>query len=97
MQSRSPWTRSAGTADGRSDAALVAELRYMGGPLAVRKVQRLFGVGWPRAKRLADMAGWTDPARPPANRQASGQPAAENAAAETETEPADYIDSRTNP
>jgi len=89
--------RSAGPADGRSDADLVAELHRAGGPMAVRKVQRLLGVGWPRAKRLADMAGWTDPARPTANGQASGQPAAENAAAETETEPGDHIDSRTNP
>jgi uncharacterized protein DUF2637 len=92
--------RSAGPSDGRSDAELVAELHHMGGPLSVRKIQRLLGVGWPRAKRLADKAGWTDPAPP----TAYGQSAAQRPAV-TETEPpehaeskpADHVDSRTTP
>jgi len=84
-------------ADGRSDAELVAELHYMHGPLAVRKVQRLLGVGWPRAKRLADMAGWTHPTRPTANlQQVNGQSGAANTE-ETETEPPDHIEARTTP
>jgi hypothetical protein len=89
--------RSAGAGDGRSDAELVDELHRAGGPLAVRKVQRLLGVGWPRAKRLADMAGWTDPARPSADRPLGNGPPAAEKPATTDTEPADHIDSRTDP
>jgi len=82
-----------GPADARSDAELVAELHRIGGPIAVRKVQRLLGVGWPRAKRLVDMTGWTDPAS--ANHQANGSRGGETENAETE--PTDHVEARTNP
>ena len=90
---------SADAAGSRSDAELVAELHRMGDPLAVRKVQRLLGVGWPRAKRLTDMAGWTD--RPTAttnSQQANGnRPGDAAKTKQAETEPTDHAEARTNP
>jgi hypothetical protein len=86
---------SAGPADGRSDAELVAELRRIGGPMAVRKVQRHLGVGWPRAKRLVDMAGWPNPAPMANGQQANGHTAAAKPA-DAENQPADHSQTRTN-
>jgi hypothetical protein len=48
--------------DDRTDAELVAELLAHGGPMSQRDVRRLLGVGTPKAKRLAELAGWTTPA-----------------------------------
>ena len=86
---------SAGPADGRSDAELVAELHRVGGPMAVRKAQRLLGVGWPRAKRLVDMAGWAGTSSTANGQQANGYAAAEKPA-DAEKHPADHSETRTN-
>ena len=71
----------------------------MGDPLAVRKVQRLLGVGWPRAKRLTDMAGWTDqPTATTDGQQANGnRPGDPAKTKQAETEPTDHAEARTNP
>jgi hypothetical protein len=59
--------------DDRSDDELVAELHrhaeHNGGPVSQREVMRLLGVGTPKAKRLAVLAGWTEPS--PAQRGSS--------------------------
>jgi hypothetical protein len=54
--------------DGRTDDELVAALhrhaatRNGGQPLSQREVMRVLGVGTPKAKRLAGLAGWVEPA-----------------------------------
>ena len=51
--------------DERTDAELVAALHqhaeHNGGPVSQREVMRLLGVGTPKAKRLAVLAGWAEP------------------------------------
>ena len=53
--------------DGRTDDELVAVLHdhaavhNSGRPLSQREVMRVLGVGTPKAKRLAERAGWLDP------------------------------------
>jgi len=93
--------KPAGATDARSDAEMVAELHRIGGPMSGRKVMRALGVGWPRAKRLVDLAGWSAPRTaqpPPGGHQANGsQPARTETAQSVETTPADHIDSRTTP
>jgi hypothetical protein len=65
-----------------------------------RKAMRAF-VGWPRAERLVDLAGWSRPTTqtPPRNgNQPNGtQPANNDAVEDGETRAADHIDSRTTP
>lgn len=55
--------------DERTDDELVAELHqhaeYNGGPVSQRQVMRLLGVGTPKAKRLAVLAGWAEPTPAP--------------------------------
>jgi hypothetical protein len=55
--------------DERTDAELVAELHqhaeHNGGPVSQREVMRLLGVGTPKAKRLAVLAGWAEPTSGP--------------------------------
>jgi len=85
-----------GPSDGRSDAELVAELHRLGGPVAVRKAQRLLGVGWPRAKRLVDKAGWANPAPTVNGQRPNGTTAAENPD-DAENQPADHSETRTDP
>ena len=53
--------------DGRTDDELVAVLHHhadkhnKGRPLSQREVMRVLGVGTPKAKRLAERAGWLEP------------------------------------
>lgn len=55
--------------DERTDDELVAELHqhaeHNGGPVSQREVMRLLGVGTPKAKRLAVLAGWAEPTTAP--------------------------------
>jgi hypothetical protein len=83
-------------AEGRSDTELVAKLHRLGRPMSGRKVMRVLGVGWPRAKRLVDLAGWADP--PPTGERTNGhwQPAETETAERAETKSSDPADSRTN-
>ena len=88
-----------GAAEARSDAELVAELQRLGGPMSGRKVMRALGVGWPRAKRLVDLAGWsasTARRRPNNGNRQTTEPGADEHE-DDETTPAGHIDSRTNP
>jgi hypothetical protein len=55
-----PATGAAGRA-GRTDAELVAALHQHGGPMSQREVMRILGVGTPKAKRLVQLAGWSEP------------------------------------
>jgi hypothetical protein len=98
-----------GAAEGRSDAELVAELHRMGGPMSGRKVMRVLGVGWPRAKRLVDLAGWTATGQQPSggsgangnrsngNRTDGTQPTEPGVAEQAETTTADNVETRTTP
>jgi Protein of unknown function (DUF2637) len=73
--------------DELTDAELVAELHRHadahngGAALSQREVMRVLGVGTPKAKRLAALAGWTTPTTPattqPHHAQANGQPVGE--------------------
>ncbi|MFI6827585.1 DUF2637 domain-containing protein [Kribbella sp. NPDC050241] len=53
--------------DDRTDDELLAVVRHHsatehgGGPISQRAIRRVTGVGTPRAKRLAELAGWTEP------------------------------------
>jgi hypothetical protein len=53
--------------DDRTDDELLAQVRHHssaehdGGPMSQRAIRRVTGVGTQRAKRLAELAGWTDP------------------------------------
>lgn len=86
--------------DSRSDAELVAELHRLGGPMSGRKVMRALGVGWPRAKRLVDLAGWAaaKPQPQPSNgNRPDGSPANLDAGEDEEIKPADHAKPRTTP
>jgi len=91
---------AAGSTAERSDEDLVADLQRIGGPMSGRQVMRRFGVGTGRAKRLIEMAGWTDTAT---SRRHNGNGTAKPEASEAdssptaETEPADHDETRTNP
>jgi hypothetical protein len=88
LQHARPKTGSAGTRNRGPLGCSDAELHRLGGPRSGWKVMRVLGVGWPCAKRLAGMAGWTDPSRPTANGlQVNGQSAAENAATPKPSKP----------
>jgi hypothetical protein len=58
---------AAHASDDRSDDELLALVRqhaaaeHDGGPLSQRAIRRVTGVGTPRARRLAELAGWTEP------------------------------------
>ncbi|MGH3484673.1 MAG: DUF2637 domain-containing protein [Nocardioidaceae bacterium] len=97
-------SRVSGAAGGstaeRSDEDLVADLQRLGGPMSGRQVMRTLGVGTGRAKRLIEMAGWTDTAT---SRRHNGNGTAKPEVSEAdnspidETEPADHYETRTNP
>jgi hypothetical protein len=59
---------AAQASDDRTDDELLALVRqhsateHNGGPMSQRAIRRITGVGTPRAKRLAELAGWTEPA-----------------------------------
>jgi uncharacterized protein DUF2637 len=82
--------------EGRSDAELVVELNRLGGPMSGRKVMRILGVGWPRAKRLVDLAGWADPSTTGDRRNGHRQPA-DSESSKRRNKPSDSADDlRTN-
>jgi hypothetical protein len=59
---------AAPASDDRTDDELLALVRqhaateHNGAPMSQRAIRRITGVGTPRAKRLAELAGWTEPA-----------------------------------
>jgi hypothetical protein len=63
---------AAPASDDRTDDELLAlvrqhaETEHNGAPMSQRAIRRITGVGTPRAKRLAELAGWTEPADDPA-------------------------------
>jgi hypothetical protein len=68
--------------DDRTDDELLTVVRHHsatehgGAPMSQRAIRRITGVGTPRAKRLAELAGWTEPTdddSPPAAPQVHGQ------------------------
>ncbi|MFG1820388.1 DUF2637 domain-containing protein [Kribbella sp. NPDC049174] len=58
---------AAHASDDRTDDELLAAVRHHsaaehdGGPMSQRAIRRVTGVGTPRAKRLAELAGWAEP------------------------------------
>ncbi|MGH3460720.1 MAG: DUF2637 domain-containing protein [Kribbellaceae bacterium] len=93
--------KPAGGAADWSDAELVTELHRIGGPMSGRKVMRVLGVGWPRAKRLVDLAGWSASTAQPrssnGNRANGSQSAVREMAQPAETTPAVHFDLRKTP
>jgi hypothetical protein len=90
---------AAGSTAERSDADLVADLRRLGGPMSGRQVMRTLGVGTGRAKRLIEMAGWTDSAtsRQDGNGTAKPETSEADSSPTVKTEPTDHDETRTNP